>query len=96
MHTRALLFIFLVSLISASRNPFTAFYFRSKGSDSSQVMDRIVAQFLTELDSLYSKEKQTMVFIIGATNRPDLLDSSLLRPGRFDKLIYLGINQERE
>lgn len=54
-------------------------------------MDRIVAQFLTELDNI-SLEK--LIFVIGATNRPDLLDQSLLRPGRFDKMIYLGINED--
>ena len=61
---------------------------RGKGSDSSNVMDRIVAQFLTEMDDI---DMQKMVFVIGATNRPDLLDQSLLRPGRFDKIIHVPL-----
>lgn len=64
---------------------------RGGGSDSSNVMDRIVAQFLTELDGI---NKDAVIYVIGATNRPDLLDESLLRPGRFDKKIYLGINED--
>jgi len=51
-------------------------------------MDRIVAQLLTEIDGL---GKKPGLFVIGATNRPDLLDTALMRPGRFDKLIYLGV-----
>ena len=51
-------------------------------------MDRIVSQLLAELDGLHSGND---VFIIAATNRPDLLDPALLRPGRLDKMIYLGI-----
>lgn len=54
-------------------------------------MDRIVAQLLTEIDGVNSKGQ---VFVIGATNRPDLLDPALMRPGRFDKKIYLGIAKE--
>ena len=52
---------------------------RGRSGDSGGVMDRVVSQLLTELDGL---DKTQDVFIIGATNRPDLLDPALLRPGR--------------
>jgi transitional endoplasmic reticulum ATPase len=58
---------------------------RGNGSETN-VTERVVSQFLTELDGL---EELKDVIIIAATNRPDLLDSSLLRPGRFDRLIYI-------
>ncbi|NXX52831.1 PEX6 factor, partial [Scopus umbretta] len=66
---------------------------RGRSGDSGGVMDRVVSQLLAELDGLHSTRE---VFVIGATNRPDLLDSALLRPGRFDKLVYVGINEDRE
>ena len=52
---------------------------------------RVVSQLLAELDGLQKSED---VFVIGATNRVDLLDSALLRPGRFDRLVYLGISED--
>uniref|UniRef100_A0A8C8JDA0 Peroxisomal ATPase PEX6 n=1 Tax=Oncorhynchus tshawytscha TaxID=74940 RepID=A0A8C8JDA0_ONCTS len=66
---------------------------RGRSGDSGGVMDRVVSQLLAELDGLHSSGD---VFVIGATNRPDLLDQSLLRPGRFDKLVYVGINEDKE
>uniref|UniRef100_W5KB56 Peroxisomal ATPase PEX6 n=1 Tax=Astyanax mexicanus TaxID=7994 RepID=W5KB56_ASTMX len=66
---------------------------RGRSGDSGGVMDRVVSQLLAELDGLHSSND---VFVIGATNRPDLLDQSLLRPGRFDKLVYVGISEDRE
>ena len=63
---------------------------RGSGSDSGGVVDRIVSQLLTELDGA---QQASDVFVIAATNRPDLLDPALLRPGRFDKLIGLDIPQ---
>ncbi|MFZ3149280.1 MAG: CDC48 family AAA ATPase [Methanothrix sp.] len=59
----------------------------SRGSGSeTNVTERVVSQFLTELDGLVQLKD---VVIVAATNRPDLLDSSMLRPGRFDRLIYI-------
>jgi transitional endoplasmic reticulum ATPase len=55
-------------------------------SDASHVYDSAVNQILTELDGI---ELLKDVVIIAATNRPDLVDPALLRPGRFDKLIYV-------
>ncbi|OPJ81687.1 peroxisome biogenesis factor 6 isoform A [Patagioenas fasciata monilis] len=66
---------------------------RGRSGDSGGITDRVVSQLLAELDGLHSTRE---VFVIGATNRPDLLDPALLRPGRFDKLVYVGINEDRE
>ncbi|KAI8361089.1 P-loop containing nucleoside triphosphate hydrolase protein [Mortierella sp. GBAus27b] len=62
---------------------------RGEKGDSGGVMDRIVSQLLAELDGMNGGEGSGDVFVIGATNRPDLLDPALLRPGRFDKLFRL-------
>ncbi|CAR26874.1 hypothetical protein ZYGR_0I01460 [Zygosaccharomyces rouxii] len=67
---------------------------RGNQGDSGGVMDRIVSQLLAELDGMGTGGEG--VFVIGATNRPDLLDEALLRPGRFDKLLYLGISDTNE
>lgn len=66
---------------------------RGSSADSSQVMDRIVGELLTQMDMC---GKIGGIFVFGATNRPDLLDPSVLRPGRFDKQIYLGISATKE
>ena len=66
---------------------------RGNGADSGGVMDRIVSQLLAELDGL---QKSNDVFVIGATNRPDLIDPALLRPGRFDSLVYLGVSDNHQ
>ena len=52
----------------------------------SRVTERIVSQLITEMDGIASLEN---VVVIAATNRPDMIDPALLRPGRFDKLIYV-------
>jgi transitional endoplasmic reticulum ATPase len=49
-------------------------------------MDRIVAQLLAEMDSISRLDD---IVIIGATNRPDMMDPALLRPGRFDRIVYI-------
>lgn len=55
---------------------------RGNQGDSGGVMDRIVSQLLAELDGMAEGSAGADVFVIGATNRPDLLDPALLRPGR--------------
>jgi transitional endoplasmic reticulum ATPase len=50
------------------------------------VTERIVSQLLTEMDGI---ERMNNIVVIASTNRPDIIDPALLRPGRFDKLIYV-------
>jgi transitional endoplasmic reticulum ATPase len=58
---------------------------RGQSSDSG-VADRVVAALLTELDGV---EPMRDVIVVGATNRPELIDPALLRPGRLERLIYV-------
>jgi transitional endoplasmic reticulum ATPase len=58
------------------------------GGGSSEAGDRVINQILTEIDGVGAKKS---VFVIGATNRPDILDSAVTRPGRLDQLIYIPL-----
>ncbi|KDE02293.1 hypothetical protein MVLG_07138 [Microbotryum lychnidis-dioicae p1A1 Lamole] len=69
---------------------------RGNQGDSGGVMDRIVSQLLAELDGMSEGKGGSDVFVIGATNRPDLLDPALLRPGRFDRMLYLGVSDTHD
>ena len=60
---------------------------RRGGEEGTRVSERLVNQLLTELDGL---EELSQVVVIGATNRPDMVDPGLLRPGRFDKIILVN------
>ncbi|XP_044506158.1 calmodulin-interacting protein 111 isoform X2 [Mangifera indica] len=60
---------------------------RGKESDGVSVSDRVMSQLLVELDGLHQRVNVT---VIAATNRPDKIDPALLRPGRFDRLLYVG------
>ncbi|MEM3096061.1 MAG: CDC48 family AAA ATPase [Nitrososphaerota archaeon] len=60
--------------------------------DSSGVTNRVASQLLAEMDGI---EELTDIVVIGATNRPDLLDPAILRPGRFDRLVYIPPPDER-
>jgi len=76
-------------------------------SDGSTGGDRLLSQLLTELDGVSTSsgmiaihddttkiKEQPRVVVVGATNRPDLLDSALIRPGRIDRMIYVGLPDE--
>ncbi len=60
---------------------------RGSGQGEPQVTGRVVNTILAEMDGL---EELQSVIVIGATNRPTLVDPALLRPGRFDELVYVG------
>ncbi|XP_073259018.1 transitional endoplasmic reticulum ATPase [Porites lutea] len=59
--------------------------------DGGGAADRVINQVLTEMDGMNVKKN---VFIIGATNRPDIIDPAIMRPGRLDQLIYIPLPDE--
>ncbi|RHY18012.1 hypothetical protein DYB36_008023 [Aphanomyces astaci] len=60
---------------------------RGSGSSGVRVADRVLSQLLNELDGI---EPLKQVILVAATNRPDLIDSALMRPGRIDRVLYVG------
>ncbi len=63
-----------------------------RGTDSNKVTERVLNQMLAEMDGL---EDVKEVLVLGATNRPDMLDTALLRPGRFDKILLVNAPEEK-
>ncbi len=63
-----------------------------RGTDVNRVTDRLINQLLTEMDGI---QENSGVVVIAATNRPDILDPALLRPGRFDRLILVPAPDEK-
>ncbi|KAH7954027.1 hypothetical protein HPB49_014986 [Dermacentor silvarum] len=61
---------------------------RGSTSGSSNVGDRVIAQLLTEMDGI---EKLQDVILVAATNRPDMIDQALMRPGRLDSIVYVPL-----
>ncbi len=66
---------------------------RSGGDGDGQVGNRVIAQLLTEMDGIEGREG---VIVLAATNRPELIDPALLRPGRFDMVVELDYPDETE
>ena len=65
---------------------------RNEGGSDSGVTERVVNQLLTEMDGL---QELNDVVIIAATNRPDILDTALMRPGRFDRIILVPVPEKK-
>ncbi|XP_063703381.1 ATPase family gene 2 protein homolog A [Culicoides brevitarsis] len=61
---------------------------RGGEGSSNSVKERVLAQILTEIDGVHALKDVT---IVAATNRPDLIDKALMRPGRLDRVIYVGL-----
>merc|ERR1712001_814983 len=80
MPSRCVLFFDELDSIAKSRG--------GSAGDGGGASDRVINQILTEMDGMGSKKN---VFIIGATNRPDIIDSAIMRPGRLDQLIYIPL-----
>jgi transitional endoplasmic reticulum ATPase len=62
------------------------------GMSDSGVSERVISQLLTEMDGIVTLQD---IVVIAATNRPDMVDSAVLRPGRFDRLIYVSEPDEK-
>ncbi len=65
---------------------------RGMGMSDSGVSERVISQLLTEMDGITALQD---IVVIAATNRPDMVDSAVLRPGRFDRLIYVPEPDEK-
>jgi transitional endoplasmic reticulum ATPase len=65
---------------------------RGSGFSDSGVSERVISQLLTEMDGIVTLED---IVVIAATNRPDMVDPAVLRPGRFDRLIYVPEPDEK-
>jgi transitional endoplasmic reticulum ATPase len=65
---------------------------RGLGFSDSGVSERVISQLLTEMDGIVTLED---IVVIAATNRPDMVDPAVLRPGRFDRLIYVPEPDEK-
>jgi transitional endoplasmic reticulum ATPase len=65
---------------------------RGMGMSDSGVSERVISQLLTEMDGITTLQD---IVIVAATNRPDMVDSAVLRPGRFDRLIYVPEPDEK-
>ncbi|MHA1216605.1 MAG: AAA family ATPase, partial [Candidatus Thorarchaeota archaeon] len=61
---------------------------RGGRAGDSHVTERVISQLLTEMDGLESMKD---ILVLAATNRPDLIDPALLRTGRFDRFVYVGV-----
>ena len=66
---------------------------KKRGSDDNAAVERCVNALLTEMDGVKGRKK---VFVIAATNRPDMIDPAIMRPGRLDKLIYIPLPGEKD
>ncbi|XP_043648604.1 spermatogenesis-associated protein 5-like protein 1 [Drosophila teissieri] len=66
----------------------------SSGGGGGQVQLRILSTLLTEMDGIVGGGSQQHILVVAATNRPDMIDDALLRPGRFDKLIHVPAPDE--
>jgi ribosome biogenesis ATPase len=64
-----------------------------RGTDGNQVTERVVNSLLAEMDGF---ENRRQVYVIAATNRPDIIDPAMLRGGRLEKLLYVPLPDKNE